>query len=164
MRIGDQGKLSCAVKGEEQFDSRCNSTYPCNSQLTAVQAFLLLSSLTYMELHIYVTFMLAHTHAKKNRRSWMTGLCRKGEHENSLQLQGEESLCEFLTFTCACILGVFMRTGIIYQCFTAGELQGWRKVMKDSGSVRCWKLSSKANEILCSFCIFILQALLLMPL
>ena len=44
----------------------------------------------------------------------MTGTCRKGEHENSLQLQGEESLYESLTFTYAYnVLGVSMRTSII---------------------------------------------------
>lgn len=39
--------------------------------------------------------------------------CRKGEHENSLQLQGEESLRECWTFTYACILGVFVRICIV---------------------------------------------------
>jgi len=40
----------------------------------------------------------------------MAGRCRKGEHKNSLQLHGEESLYEGLAFTYAHnIIGVFTR-------------------------------------------------------
>lgn len=44
----------------------------------------------------------------------MNGTCRRGEYENSLDLQDAESLYESLTFMYAFgILGVFMRASII---------------------------------------------------
>lgn len=65
----------------------------------------------------------------------MTGICRKGEHEKSLQLEGEESLCEHLTFTYACILGVFYgnwyNLAIFHSKWAAGVEEGHEDCVRE---------------------------------